>query len=70
MRRLDVRRIVLAVAAPLIAIGFALLVTALVLVATGDPVWGTAQAVGFSPRPSTRAPSTTSPHSRWPWASG
>ncbi len=31
MRRLDVRRIVLAVAAPLIAIAFALLVTALVL---------------------------------------
>ena len=45
MRRLDVRRIVLAVAAPLIAIAFALLVTALVLVATGDPVWATVKQV-------------------------
>ncbi len=45
MRRLDVRRIVLAVAAPVIAIAFALLVTALVLVATGDPVWATVQQV-------------------------
>ncbi len=45
MSRLDVRRIVLAVAAPLLAIAFALLVTALVLVATGDPVWSTVQQV-------------------------
>ena len=45
MRRLDVRRIVLAVAAPLIAIAFALLVTALVLVASGDPVWATVKQV-------------------------
>jgi ABC-type uncharacterized transport system permease subunit len=41
----DWRRLALAVGAPLIAVAFALLVTALLLVATGDPVWSTAQAV-------------------------
>ena len=45
MRRPDPRRVVLAVAAPLIAISFALLVTALVLVATGDPVIDTVKQV-------------------------
>jgi general nucleoside transport system permease protein len=43
--RIDPRRIALAVVAPLLAIGFSLIVTALVLVSTGDPVWSTAQAV-------------------------
>jgi ABC-type uncharacterized transport system permease subunit len=47
------RRIVLAVAAPTVALAFALLVTALVLVSTGDPVWSTATSVwdyGTTPR--------------------
>ncbi len=47
------RRLALAVAAPTVAIAFALLVTALVLISTGDPVWSTAQAVwdyGKEPR--------------------
>jgi ABC-type uncharacterized transport system permease subunit len=47
------RRVGLAVAAPTVAVAFALLVTALVLVSTGDPVWSTAQAVweyGKTPR--------------------
>jgi simple sugar transport system permease protein len=47
------RRVGLAVAAPIVALAFALLVTALVLVSTGDPVWGTATAVwdyGTEPR--------------------
>jgi simple sugar transport system permease protein len=47
------RRVGLAVAAPTVAIAFALLVTALVLVSTGDPVWSTAKAVwdyGKEPR--------------------
>jgi general nucleoside transport system permease protein len=47
------RRVGLAVAAPTVAIAFSLLVTALVLVSTGDPVWSTAQAVweyGKEPR--------------------
>jgi len=43
--RIDLRRIALAVVAPLLAIAFSLIVTALVLVSTGDPVWSTAQAV-------------------------
>ena len=43
--RIDLRRIALAVVAPLLAIVFSLIVTALVLVSTGDPVWSTAQAV-------------------------
>jgi ABC-type uncharacterized transport system permease subunit len=43
--RIDLRRIALAVVAPLLAIIFSLIVTALVLVSTGDPVWSTAQAV-------------------------
>ena len=43
--KFDLRRIALAVVAPLLAITFSLLVTALVLVSTGDPVWSTAQAV-------------------------
>ncbi len=50
---LDWRRIGLAVAAPTAALAFALLVTALVLVSTGDPVWSTAQVVwdyGTQPR--------------------
>jgi simple sugar transport system permease protein len=50
---LDLRRLGLAVATPLVAIGFALLVTALVLVATGDPIISTVQAVydyGSQPR--------------------
>jgi ABC-type uncharacterized transport system permease subunit len=42
---IDLRRIALAVIAPLLAIVFSLVVTALVLVATGDPVWSTAKAV-------------------------
>ena len=42
---IDLRRIALAVIAPLLAIVFSLIVTALVLVATGDPVWSTAKAV-------------------------
>jgi general nucleoside transport system permease protein len=41
----DWRRLALAVGAPFAAIAFALLVTALLLVVTGDPVWSTAQAV-------------------------
>ena len=47
------RRIALAVAAPTVALAFALLVTALVLVSTGDPVWSTATSVwdyGTTPR--------------------
>jgi general nucleoside transport system permease protein len=50
---IDWRRLALAVGAPLVAIAFALLITALLLVATGDPVWSTAQAVwdyGKTPR--------------------
>ncbi len=43
--RIDPRRVLLAVAAPTIAIVFALLVTALVLTSTGDPVLSTATAV-------------------------
>lgn len=43
--RIDPRRLALAVAAPTIAIAFALLVTALILVSTGDPVLSTAKAV-------------------------
>ena len=43
--KIDLRRIALAVVAPLLAIAFSLIVTALVLVSTGDPVWSTAQAV-------------------------
>ena len=42
---IDWRRLMLAVGAPLIAIAFALLVTSLLLVATGDPVFSTAKAV-------------------------
>jgi len=52
-RRIDPRRFAISVGAPLVAIAFALLVTALVLVATGDPVWSTAKAVwdyGTDPR--------------------
>ena len=47
------RRVGLAVAAPTVALAFALLVTALVLVSTGDPVWATGQVVwdyGSQPR--------------------
>ena len=47
------RRVALSVGAPLIAIAFALLVTSLVLVSTGDPVWSNAKAVwdyGTTPR--------------------
>jgi ABC-type uncharacterized transport system permease subunit len=50
---IDWRRLSLAVGAPLLAIAFALLVTALVLVSTGDPVFSTAKAVwdyGSTPR--------------------
>ena len=43
--RIDLRRIALAVVAPALAIVFSLIVTALVLVSTGDPVWSTAKAV-------------------------
>ena len=45
MTRIDPRRVVLAVLAPTLAIGFALLVTALVLTATGDPVIETVKQV-------------------------
>ena len=51
--RLDVRRLALSIGAPLVAIVFALLVTALVLVSTGDPVGATLQSVwdyGKQPR--------------------
>ena len=47
------RRVGLAIAAPTVALAFALLVTALVLVSTGDPVWSTAKVVwdyGSTPR--------------------
>ncbi len=49
----DPRRVALSVAAPLLAIVFSLLVTALVLVATGDPIVRTVQQVwdyGTQPR--------------------
>ena len=45
MTAINPRRLALSVAAPLLAIAFALLVTALVLVATGDPVFSTVQQV-------------------------
>jgi general nucleoside transport system permease protein len=45
MTAINPRRLALSIAAPLLAIGFALLVTALVLVATGDPVISTVQQV-------------------------
>jgi ABC-type uncharacterized transport system permease subunit len=51
--RLDARRIGLAVGAPLLAVVFASLVTALVLVAAGDPVWSTVTTLwdyGSQPR--------------------
>ena len=51
--RFDVRKFGLAVAAPSLAILFSLLVTALVLISTGDPVWSTLQQVwdyGKQPR--------------------
>ncbi len=53
MARLDTRRLALTVGTPLVAISFALLVTGLVLKATGDPVGSTVQAVydyGKQPR--------------------
>jgi simple sugar transport system permease protein len=51
--RFDVRKFGLAVAAPTLAILFSLLVTGLVLISTGDPVWSTLQQVwdyGKQPR--------------------
>jgi general nucleoside transport system permease protein len=45
MSAVDPRRVALSVAAPVLAIVFALLVTALVLVSTGDPVWSTVTKV-------------------------
>src|SRR5580765_4167278 len=39
--RFDLRRIGLSIAAPVVAVLFAALVSAAVLRATGDPVWGT-----------------------------
>jgi simple sugar transport system permease protein len=51
--RFDLRRLTVSIGAPLIAIVFALLVTGLVLVSTGDPVGSTLQAVwdyGKQPR--------------------
>lgn len=51
--RVDLRRLGISIAAPALAIAFALLVTAMVLVATGDPVWSTIQSVweyGKQPR--------------------
>ena len=50
---LDLRRLTLSIGAPLIAVLFAVLVTGLVLFATGDPVWGTFQTMwdyGKQPR--------------------
>jgi len=44
-RRLDLRRIALALAAPTLAILFSLLVTGLVLVSTGDPILSTLEQV-------------------------
>ena len=44
-RRLDPRRIALALAAPVLAILFSLLVTGLVLVSTGDPILSTLEQV-------------------------
>jgi len=52
-RRLDPRRAAIAVAAPALAIAFSLLVTALVLVSTGDPIVSTLEQVwayGKQPR--------------------
>ena len=52
-RRVDLRRLAISIAAPTIAIAFALLVTGLVLVSTGDPVMSTLQSVwdyGKQPR--------------------
>ncbi|MDQ1629696.1 MAG: ral nucleoside transport system permease protein [Actinomycetota bacterium] len=51
--RVDLRRLVLAIGAPVLAIIFASLVTALVLVAAGDPVWSTVTTLwdyGSQPR--------------------
>jgi general nucleoside transport system permease protein len=51
--RFDPRRLALAIGAPLLAIVFAALVTGLVLVAAGDPVWSTVTTVydyGSQPR--------------------
>ena len=51
--RLDPRRILLTLAAPAIAMAFAILITSLVLLAAGDPVgqtWKTILDVGFQPR--------------------
>jgi general nucleoside transport system permease protein len=51
--RLDPRRFALAVGAPLLAVLFASLVTGLVLLAAGDPVWGTVKVLwdyGTQPR--------------------
>ena len=43
--RLNLRRIAISIAAPALAILFSLVVTGLVLLSTGDPVWSTLQAV-------------------------
>jgi len=51
--RLDLRRIAVSIAAPALAILFSLVVTGLILVSTGDPVWSTLQQVweyGKQPR--------------------
>ena len=51
--RLDLRRIAVSIAAPALAIVFSLVVTGLILVSTGDPVWSTLQQVwdyGKQPR--------------------
>ena len=51
--RLDVRRLAVSIAAPALAIVFSLVVTGLILVSTGDPVWSTLQQVwdyGKQPR--------------------
>ncbi|MDQ1619721.1 MAG: ral nucleoside transport system permease protein [Actinomycetota bacterium] len=53
MSRLEPRKVAMTLAAPVIAIVFAALVTALVLAATGDPVWSTVTTVwdyGSKPR--------------------
>jgi len=53
MSRLNLRRVALAVLAPVTAIVIALLVTAIVLRATGDPVWASAKVVwAYGTKPS------------------
>ena len=76
MTKLEPRRLLLSVAAPVLALLVAFVVTSLVLVAVGDPVadvWKTMLAAPGRARwstSSTAPPSSTSRPSRSPSASG